>query len=336
MNILIIGGTRNMGHFLSLALLEAGHTVTILNRGITRDELPAHIERLRADRTIPAQIEQALDGRTFDAVVDFSLFNGTQAQVVTKLLQDRTEHYIFISSGQVYLLLANKQRPFQESDYDGELIPEPPLNTYDHEEWLYGMQKRHAEDTFMLAHREQGFPITSIRLPMVNGERDPFNRLFAYLLRLRDGGAILVPDEPNHPLRHIYSADVINTIIHLLETGKGKGQAFNLSQDETVSLQDFLKMLGDEVGIEPDILRVERRLLEANGFLPECSPFSDKWMSELDNTRSKTELGASYTSLRSYIGRIVRHYERNPPQQPTSYRRRQSERQFAQKHRGNE
>jgi hypothetical protein len=43
------------------------------------------------------------------------------------------------------------------------------------------------------------------------------------------------------------------------------------------------------MGIKPHIIRVKRSELEANGFLPDCSPFSDRWMSELDNTRSKAE-----------------------------------------------
>ena len=38
--ILILGGTRNLGHVTALALLEAGHNVTVMNRGITPDELP--------------------------------------------------------------------------------------------------------------------------------------------------------------------------------------------------------------------------------------------------------------------------------------------------------
>ena len=335
MDILIIGGTRNMGHFLSLALLDAGHTVTVLNRGITRDDLPDTVERLRADRTIPAQLEQAIGGRTFDAVVDFVMFNGEQARVAVDLFQDRTDHYIYISSGQVYLLLAKANRPYSEEDYEGDLIPEPPLNTYDHEEWLYGMQKRRAEDTFAHAHAEKAFPYTSLRLPMVNGERDPFNRLYAYMLRLRDNGPILVPDAPDYPLRHVYSGDVVRVIVDLLESGDAKGGAYNLSQDETVALSEFLHLLGEQMDIEPDILRVSRGLLEANGFLPDCSPFSDKWMSELDNTRSKTDLGVSYTALRTYIENIVTHYQNNPPKQPTSYRRRQSERQFAGSHRQN-
>lgn len=329
MNVLIIGGTRNMGHFLALELRQAGHSVTVLNRGITRSDLPEDIAHLKADRTIAAQLEHAIGGRTFDAVVDFVLYDGTEAEVAVDLFHGKVEHYVFISSGQVYLLRADVQRPYTEDDYNGTLINEPPQNTYDHEEWLYGAQKRRAEDVLARAHHERGFPYTSLRLPMVNGPRDPFNRLYAYLLRLRDGGPVLVPDEPDYALRHVYARDVVSAVRHLLESGAGKGKSFNLSQDETVPLEDLLGRLGKLVGILPEVVRVERRLLEANGFLPDCSPFSDKWMSELDNTRSKTELGVQYTPLDDYLQTLVAHYSSNPPQNPLSYRRRNAERQFA-------
>jgi nucleoside-diphosphate-sugar epimerase len=329
MKILIIGGTRNMGHFLTLALIEQGHEVTILNRGITRDDLPATVERLQADRTVASQLEEAVRGRTFDAVVDFVLYSGSEAQVVVDLFHGKTDHYIFVSSGQVYLLRKDIERPFRENDYEGELIPEPPLNTYDHEEWSYGRQKRRAEDVLAQAYAERGFPYTSLRLPMVNSERDPFNRLYGYILRLKDAGPILVPDTPDHKLRHIYAGDVVRVIMMLLEGGLAKGDVFNLSQGETLSLQDFLALLGALVGIEPRVIRVERSLLEANGFLPDCSPFSDLWMSELDNKRSLKELGITYTPLREYLATLVSYYEDNPPPQPTSYRRRHAEKQFA-------
>jgi nucleoside-diphosphate-sugar epimerase len=332
MNVLIIGGTRNMGHFLALALHEGGHQVTVLNRGITRDDLPSDIQRLHADRTVASQVEAALAGQTFDAVVDFVLYGASEAQVIVDLLQGKVGHYIFISTGQVYLVRKDVQRPFKEADYDGPLVDEPPLNTYDHEEWSYGMEKRRVEAVLNRAYQERAFPVTSLRLPMVNGERDPFNRLYGYILRLKDGGPLLVPDTPDHPLRHIYSGDVVGAIIKILEDHSGIGEAFNLSQEEIVSLEDFLGLLGQSLGIEPKVIRVERSLLEANGFLPDCSPFSDVWMSELDNRRSREVLGISYTPLQAYLGKLVAHYEADPPRQPTSYRRRHAERIFAEQH----
>lgn len=330
MRILIIGGTRNIGFSLAQELLAEGHQVTVFNRGKTPDTLPDAVERLRGDRTDPAQVEAALAGRSFDAVVDMVLYKGVEAETMARLLNGRVGHYIFVSTGQVYLVREGIQRPFRESDYEGRLMPAPKPNTYGYEEWLYGIEKRQAEDALAAAWAKDKFPYTSLRLPMINSERDHFYRLYGYVLRLLDGGPILVPETPDYPLRHLYSGDGVRAVRRALESGPGQGRAYNIAQDETVSLEKFLRILGDLLNVEPQVVKVRRSLLEANGFLPDCSPFSDRWMSELDNTLSKTELGMTYTPLREYLGRLVRYYAENPmPLRPHGYRRRQSEIQFS-------
>jgi nucleoside-diphosphate-sugar epimerase len=162
---------------------------------------------------------------------------------------------------------------------------------------------------------------------MVNGERDTFQRLYGYMLRIKDGGPILVPETPHHPLRHIYAGDVVRAIVTVLEGGLGKGRAYNISQDETVTLETFLEMMSAYMGLTPpELVEVKRSVLEVNGFLPGCSPFSERWMSELTNERSKAELGLTYTPLADYLRRIVRYYLDNTPPRPASYRRRPAER----------
>lgn len=328
-DILIIGGTRNMGHLLALQLYEAGHRVTIFNRGLTSDELPAGIQRIRGDRTIAAELETGLGSRAFDVVVDFALYTPEEARAIVDLLNGRVGHYVFISSGQVYLVRQGLERPFSEDDYDGPIMPAPKPNTYGHEEWNYGIGKREAEDVLVAAWQSEKFPYTSLRLPMVNSERDPMRRLYNYMLRIQDGGPILVPHTPRYNLRHIYAGDVVQVVSRLIDTGKGIGCAYNISQDETVSLPQFIDMVSDLMHKPaPELIEVKRSVLEAHGFLPDCSPFSDRWMSELTNERSKAELGMTYTPLPVYLERIVQHYKKHPPQKPAGYKRRSAERQL--------
>jgi nucleoside-diphosphate-sugar epimerase len=326
MHILIIGGTRNLGHGMVLALTAAGHQVTVFNRGITRDDLPAAIERLRGDRSEPDQLARAVRGRHFDAVIDNALYKAEEAREAVRIFSGRIGQYIFLSSGQVYLVREDIERPFFEHDYTGRLMPPPKVNTYGFEEWQYGMDKRGVEDVMRAAWETDRFPALALRLPMVNSERDHHNRLLAYILRLSDGGPLLVPSTPNYPLRHIYGDDVVRAIVGLVSSGRGRGEAYNLAQDETRSLDGFIATLAEVMGVAAaPIVRAKRSLLEANGFLPDCSPFSERWMSELDNTRSKTELGIAYTPLSTYLARIVAHHRAEPPPTPAGYRRRRAE-----------
>lgn len=325
MNILIIGGTRNLGFYTSKRLIADGHRVTLLNRGLSEDDLPESVHRLRCDRTDIQQMRRALNGRHFDMVIDMVVYSGQDAEDIIQILDGQIGHYVFISTGQVYLVREGSNAPIHENEYDGELVTKPEDLTYDYEEWLYGVQKREAENVLAAAYAKTGFPYTSLRLPMVNSQRDGFNRLYSYVLRIKDGGPMLVPDQPNYPLRHVYVGDVVQAIVKLIETGKGKGAAYNISQDETVSLNTFVTMLADILNRPPNIVEVERRTLQANGFLPDCSPFSEAWMSVLDNTRSKEDLGMTYTPLRTYLEKILAYYEEHPPMPPVSYRRRQAE-----------
>ena len=331
MNVLVIGGTRHIGYFLVHRLLESGHHVTVLNRGITANDLPPQVERLRADREVAEQMTYALAKREFDAVVDLVLYEGHEAEHIVNLLQNHTAHYLFISTGQVYLVRGSSlARPFKEGDYNGEVMPAPPLHSADYSEWVYGYEKRQAEDVLAQAWQTQQFPYTSLRLPMVNGERDHFHRLYSYILRLQDGEPILIPDQPNYRLNHIYVADVVRVLVQLIESGAGKGQVFNIAQDEAVPLETFLAILADYLGVVLRLQTVDRATLEKHSFLPHCSPFSERWMSELDNQRSKDVLGVHYTPLATYLENLVRHYTAHPVvPTPMNYSRRATEIAFA-------
>lgn len=327
--ILIIGGTRNMGYYLAQLLAKGGSDLTLLNRGVTNDELPPHIHRLHVDRTDSRQMRRALLAKSFDIVIDFVLYSREEAETAISIFRDHVERYIAISSGQVYLVREGIHRPFHEDDYVGRLMPAPKENSYAYEEWRYGMLKRAMEDRLDQEWNQSGFPYTALRLPMVNSVRDQYHRLYNYYLRLRDGGVILVPETPNYALNHVYALDVVAAIMQLIESGKGKGQAFNISQDEHVGLGEFLQIMADVMNVDLPLVRVKRSELEAQGFLPDCSPFSERWMSALDNSRSKEVLGIRYTPLRDYLAQLLRHYENSSPAPPLTFRRRHAELGFA-------
>ena len=126
MRALIIGGTRNLGPSIVQALLEQGYEIAVFNRGQTPDDLPQEVERLRGDRSDPAQLRRAIGGRDFDLVVDTTLYTGVDAEAAVDVLSGRAGRYIFLSTGQVYLVRVGAQRPYKEDDYPGEVMAEPP------------------------------------------------------------------------------------------------------------------------------------------------------------------------------------------------------------------
>jgi nucleoside-diphosphate-sugar epimerase len=325
-DVLVIGGTRNLGPGLVERLVQAGDRVTVFNRGVTPAALPPGVERVFGDRGDAEQLRRALGTRDFDAVVDTTLYTGGEARTAVRVFGGRVGHYVVLSTGQVYLVGDPvPPRPFREEDYDRPVMPEPPADGPDHEAWTYGAWKRDAEDVFRAAHASSGFPFTALRLPMVNGERDHYGRIHGYLLRLLDGGPIVLPDDAGLPVRHVYAGDVVGAIDRVIRSGLGKGRAFNVGQDETQTVEEFLAMLAGIAGRELRIARVPRHVLEREGLIRACSPFSSRWMSSLDNRRGKQELGLRYTPVAEYVRRIVTHYLDAAPPAPHGYALRQEE-----------
>jgi nucleoside-diphosphate-sugar epimerase len=326
MNILIIGGTRFVGYQLALHLLDAGHRVTVLNRGTTRDDLGTRVRRLVADRTDPQAFSRALEKLSFDAVVDFAAYTGDDARHAVELLQSRAGHYIFISTGQVYLVRENCPKPARESDYHGKVMPEP-VNAHDREEWLYGVRKRAAEDLLAEAWRVIKFPATRLRIPMVNGERDYYRRIESYLWRFLDGGPVILPREDTRVARHVYGRAAARAISAILGNVSTFGEAYNLAQDETPTIPELISLLGELAGVPDRVQLIPAAKFREAGLAPaQISPFTAEWMSYIDPAKAKQDLGFTHEPLSDYLTAIVRNFlENRPPTPPDNYVHRPAE-----------
>lgn len=321
MNLLVIGGTRNLGPSLVTRLAAAGARVTVLHRGVTRCDLPASVEELLADRGNVSALAAVLRGRRFDAVADMTLYNGRDAESAARIFAGCCDRYVMISTGQVYLVREGPERPFVESDYDGPITPAPdPGDVFEYDNWTYGAWKRDAEDVLM-----RNLPTTVLRFPMINSELDHHGRIHGYLCRMAGGGPIVIPAGPHLPLRHLYGEDAVDSIVRVLTGAPHTGEAFNIGQDETLTITGFLELLAELSGLPLRIHYADRGYLMRTGLLPACSPFSEPWMSALDNRKSIEVLGMRYTPVREYLERLVAHYRARLGDPPAGYRRRAEE-----------
>jgi nucleoside-diphosphate-sugar epimerase len=243
------------------------------------------------------------------------------------VLEGQVGHYVFISTGQVYLVLDPRPAVARETDYEGRVVPEPPAGHPDHEDWAYGVGKRASEDVLAEAFARTRFPSTRLRLPMVCGERDHKRRWEGYLWRLLDGGPVLVPDGGHHRLRHVYSRDVAAAIAGFLGQPKTFGQAYNLCQQETPTLAEVLEAAARLLGAPSRLQPIPRAAVEAAGLDPvRVSPFSGRWMSFLDPARARAELGFAATPLATALPSIVASFLAHPPaDRPEAYAGRERE-----------
>ena len=322
MDVLIIGGTRFVGYLLAWRLLARGDRVTLFNRGNLPDPFGDRVRRIRGDRK-RRDFPRLLEGRRFDATVDFAAYEARDVRPVIEAIGDRAGHYVFISSGQVYLVREDCPVPSRESDYDGPLLPHP-RDPDELAEWEYGANKRACEDLLAGAAKNR-FPATRLRIPMVNGERDPHRRIESYLWRILDGGPVLLPGRGTERARHVYGLDVADAIVTLLRDERTYGRAFNLCQEEIPTVFDLVGMLIERAGAPDNRLEVPPDALDG---LParEISPFSHPWMSVLDPSLAKRDLGFRHRPLGVYLSSIVASFLSFPPERPPpSYRHRRAE-----------
>lgn len=178
-------------------------------------------------------------------------------------------------------------------------------------------RKREAEDALAAAWRERGFPATRLRLPMVNGERDHFRRIESYLWRLLDDGPLLIPESGPERLRHVYSGDVVKVIARLLGEERTFGEAYNLAQYAAPTLADLVTILADLLGATPRLVAVTDADLQSRGLTPtQVSPFSDRWMSDMDHGKALLALDFHPEHLRHYLDKIVTAFLAHPPAEP--------------------
>lgn len=332
MNTLVIGGNRFVGRLLVWRLLAGGHRVAVLNRGCIADPFGARVERLVGDRTGP-DFERLLGDRKFDGVVDLAAYTGEDGRRAAKLLSGRVGHYIMISTGQVYLVREGCSRPAvepaREEYYSGPVMGRP-ADPVDLEDWDYGIGKRACEDALDLASRE-GFPATRIRIPMVNGALDYFRRIEGYLWRLLDGGPVLLPDGGDHRLRHVDGCEVARFVSSILGQERTFGRAFNLTQEEMPTLMELLEMLRDLLGSRARIIAMPSENIRAAGLRPiDVSPFHDPWISFLDPTRARDELGFRHAPLAQSLASVTASFlSHTPSDRPRGYAGRDAERRIA-------
>ncbi|MFO0624331.1 MAG: NAD-dependent epimerase/dehydratase family protein [Polyangiales bacterium] len=322
MEVLILGGTRFMGHLLAWRLVAGGHRVTLFHRGTRTPPFADRVETLLGDRATGV-LPSLLKGRAFDATVDFGAYTPSDVEpLLAPATRDALGHYVMISTGQVYLVRAGCPKPAREEDYEGPVMVRPDDDT-DGPQWDYGAGKRRCED---LVGAELG-RATRVRLPVVNGPRDPQRRMESYLWRLVDGAEILLPDGGETPMRHVFSEDVARAVAAMLGDARTYGQAYNLVQDETPTLRALLEGMAARVGATPTLVRVTTEQVVGEGLvMREVSPFTQRWMSFMEGEKAKAALGFQPTPLWQTVDRVVSAFLAHPTEdRPAGYAHRARE-----------
>jgi nucleoside-diphosphate-sugar epimerase len=323
MRILVLGGTRFFGLQLVHRLVDEGHQVTILTRGLTSAPLPPSVERLVGDRREAASLRGAVGSRTWDVVIDNIGFTAADARLAVDLFAGRTGRFLFTSTAAVYTVLDGIVNPYREEDT--ERFPEHPRVRQD-PRLAYGWGKLQAERVLREAYRERGFPITILRVPIVIGPRDHTLRAYSYWVRLKDRAPLILPDGGRVDWRFIFSGDVVRAFLLLLKEERSVGQVYNFAQEEIVSVREFVKLSAEILETPVETVDIPLQWLRAQGIEPTFSPYSIPRSCILDIGKAHRELGWRSTPWAEWMRASIEWFEREysgPP--PEDYFRRGDE-----------
>ena len=219
---LVLGGTQFLGRHIVQALLQAGHQVTVFNRGLASDPLPAEVERLRGDRDLGVAGLKALHGRQWDACVDVSGYTPAQVGASAQLLAPAVQRYVFVSAVMVYG--QPTRRPVFETH---PRVPAAAPDTTEVDGSSYGPLKVACED---LLQNSFGPQCTLLRPQVVVGPGDTWQRYTDWVLRAQRATAkapLLAPGDGRDHLQMIDVRDLARFVVSVLS--KDLGGAFNLA-----------------------------------------------------------------------------------------------------------
>ncbi|MYH50208.1 MAG: NAD-dependent epimerase/dehydratase family protein [Gammaproteobacteria bacterium] len=228
--ILLLGGTGFIGPWQVNRILSQGHELTLFNRGRSQPRMFqdqfAGLENLIGDRD--GDLSSLEGNRTWDVVIDNSGYTPDQVRATARLLVDRTDQYLFISTQAAYMsrveIGIDEDAPVGQADL--------PM-----EEWEgYGPMKALAEQELQSAFGDR---CTIVRPGLVAGPGDRSDRFTYWCARMDRGGEVLAPNTPMDPVQYIDVRDLAEFMVHLLEQ-ETRGVYNVIGPEGDLHMEEFL------------------------------------------------------------------------------------------------
>jgi nucleoside-diphosphate-sugar epimerase len=220
MRILVMGGTRFIGVYLTRRLVAQGHEVVLFNRG----NKPAPIEgvqQIHGDRTQAEDLKAKLTGKSFDAVFDNNGRELSDTQPLVEALGDRLQHFVYVSSAGVYL--KSDQMPHVEGD---ALDPKSRhRGKFETEDYL----------------AQAGVPFTSIRPVYIYGPQN-YNPLETWFFdRLVRDRPLPIPGNGMAITQLGHVDDLASAMVNVLGNTTAIGKIYNVSGDRYVTFDGLAR-----------------------------------------------------------------------------------------------
>jgi len=235
MRILIMGGTRFIGVYLTRLLYHQDHELVLFNRG-NKPAPVEGVEQIQGDRTNPDELKTKLAGQQFDAIFDNNGRELTDTQPLVELFKDTVQHFVYVSSAGVYL--KSDQMPHLEDD------PVDPKSRH---------KGKFETENYL---KEQGVPFTSMRPVYIYGPQN-YNDLEAWFFdRIVRDRPIPIPGNGMAMTQLGHVQDLAAAMVSVLGNRRAVGQIYNISGDRYVTFDGLARACAVAAGKDPDTLKL--------------------------------------------------------------------------------
>lgn len=236
MRILIMGGTRFIGVYLTKILVEQGHEVVLFNRG----NKPAPVEGvklIKGDRTDASGLKEKLSQEKFDAVFDNNGRELGDTQPLAEIFKDRVQHFVYMSSAGVYL------KTDQLPHIEGDRID--PKSRH---------KGKHETEAYLVA--QSGLPWTSIRPTYIYGPQN-YNDLEAWFFdRIIRNRPVPIPGNGMHITQFGHCQDLAHAMAAVLGSQAAVGQIYNVSGDRFITFDGLARACAEATGQSADAIKL--------------------------------------------------------------------------------
>ncbi len=234
MRILMMGGTRFIGVYLTKVLVEQGHEVVLFNRG--NHSAPEGVTQIQGDRKNAGQLKEKLSGESFDAIFDNNGRELSDTQPLVEIFNGKVEHFVYVSSAGVYL--KSSQMPY----FEGDSVD--PNSRH---------QGKHDTEAYLA---ESGIPWTSIRPVYIYGPQN-YNDLEAWFFdRIIRDRPIPIPGNGMFITQFGHVQDLAMAMASVLGNETAIDKIYNISGDRYVTFDGLAYACAKAAGKSPEDIKL--------------------------------------------------------------------------------
>ncbi len=283
---LVIGGTGPTGPHILEGLLERGHDVTMLHRGVHEPEGLPDVRHIHADPHFVETLDEALAGESFDLV----LATYGRMKVTGEYFKDKVEQLICVGGVPVYrgFLEPQNSTPWGMKLNAREDSPmadtaEPPTK--------FALQILSSERS-VLAHAAAGhYRASYVRYPQIYGPRNIVPWEWAVLKRVRDGRPYMIlPDDGLWIFNRSAAKNAAAALMCIIDQPElSNGESYNIGDDDQYTMRQWAEIVAGHAGGSLELIGIPSILAPSamNEFL---APMSRPHMT-VDASKIRTQLG---------------------------------------------